>query len=149
MLDSIWARLLIVLAIIGLIKWAHYEVKQSGINECTAENVTAVNDAVAKDRLAERKKQDKVDEGTQKQINAIGRINVGLINDLNKLRNRPNRKQPSSSTESSCKGATGADLSGEDAEFLVGEAARADTIRVGLEACYEYESIISNKQGEQ
>jgi hypothetical protein len=35
-----------------------------------------------------------------------------------------------------CEGASGRELSREDAEFLAREAARADAIRAGLEACY-------------
>ena len=54
------------------------------------------------------------------------------------LRDRPER--PAGVPENprpACAGASGAELSRTDAEFLVGEAARADRCRAGLEACYQ------------
>lgn len=57
---------------------------------------------------------------------------------LGELRNRPER--PSGVPEGAradCAGASGAELSRSDAEFLDREAARADTQRAGLVACYE------------
>jgi len=54
------------------------------------------------------------------------------------LRKRPSRAEQAANGQSG----TGTTLSAEDAEFLIREAARADKIRVGLEACYkQYESI--------
>lgn len=37
MFDSIWAKLIIVLAIIGLLKWGHHQVYQQGYNAHKAE----------------------------------------------------------------------------------------------------------------
>lgn len=53
------------------------------------------------------------------------------------LRNRHERPAvPASGAATACQaGATGAELSRPDAEFLVGEAARADAIRAALERC--------------
>jgi nucleoid-associated protein YgaU len=53
------------------------------------------------------------------------------------------RSRSSSATKTvngqDCNGST---LSAPDAEFLIREAARADEIRIGLEACYkQYDSI--------
>jgi hypothetical protein len=65
-------------------------------------------------------------------------INNQLVNAISQLRSRPSN--PTKTTDGKdCNGAT---LSAPDAEFLVREAARADEIRVGLEACYkQYESL--------
>ena len=58
---------------------------------------------------------------------------------LDSLRDRPERPATggqAAGTGQSC--ATGTSLCRQDSEFLVREAARADTIRAGLEACYAY-----------
>lgn len=58
---------------------------------------------------------------------------------LNGLRDRPDRPAADSKpTGTACPCSTGAGLCKQDAEFLVREASRADSIRVGLEACYEF-----------
>ena len=68
----------------------------------------------------------------------IASINTSLANALSQLRSRPSRAQGASNGQ----GGTGATLSAEDAEFLVREAARADIIRTGLDACYkQYDAL--------
>ena len=65
-------------------------------------------------------------------------INTQLVDAVSELRKRPSRTSETS-TGSNCNGTS---LYAEDAEFLVREAARADEIRVGLQACYkQYEAI--------
>jgi hypothetical protein len=65
-------------------------------------------------------------------------INNQLVDAVGELRKRPSRTAETSNGKS-CNGTS---LFAEDAEFLVREAARADEIRVGLEACYkQYEAI--------
>ena len=78
---------------------------------------------------------DKIRMEKDAQIKAINSQLVDAISEL--------RKRPSRSTETSYgKGCNGASLYAEDSEFLVREAARADEIRVALQACYkQYESI--------
>ena len=68
----------------------------------------------------------------------INSINNQLVNAISELRKRSSRIDTTSIGQSG----TGATLYAEDAEFLIREAARADQIRVGLEACYiQYDSI--------
>tara|TARA_R110000868_G_scaffold275665_1_gene535385 strand:- start:117 stop:527 length:411 start_codon:yes stop_codon:yes gene_type:complete len=68
----------------------------------------------------------------------IRNINNQLVDAVSELRKRPSRAQ--SAVNGSC--GTGTTLSAEDAEFLVREAARADKIRSGLDACYkQYEAL--------
>ena len=68
----------------------------------------------------------------------IRNINSQLADAISQLRKRPSR--PEQTGTGSC--GTGATLYADDAEFLVREAARADTIRAGLKACYEqYDSL--------
>ncbi len=69
----------------------------------------------------------------------IASINARLVTALGELRNRPDRRPVDTAA---CQGATGAGLSGPDAGFLEGEAARANTLRAELGACYEkYDSL--------
>jgi hypothetical protein len=65
-------------------------------------------------------------------------INNQLVDAVSELRKRPSRTAETSNGKS-CNGAS---LFAEDAEFLVREAARADEVRVALDACYkQYESL--------
>lgn len=65
-------------------------------------------------------------------------INNQLVDAISELRKRPSRSDQASNGQS-CNGAS---LSAEDAEFLVREAARADEMRTGLQACYkQYDSL--------
>lgn len=81
---------------------------------------------------------DKIEKDKNDQINAI---NSKLANALVELRNRPSRPQSEASSVTAC--GTGLSLYAEDAEFLIREAARADQIRAGLQACYEqYDSLM-------
>ena len=81
---------------------------------------------------------DKIEKDKNDQINAI---NSRLANALVELRNRPSRPKSEATNAATC--GTGLSLYAEDAEFLIREAARADQIRTGLQACYEqYDSLM-------
>jgi hypothetical protein len=68
----------------------------------------------------------------------IRNINNQLLDAVSELRKRPGRSEQAS-TGQSCNGTR---LYAEDAEFLVREAARADEIRAGLQACYkQYDAL--------
>ena len=69
----------------------------------------------------------------------IRNINAKLFDAINELRKRPNRTEATSNGQSG----TGATLFAEDAIFLRREAARADEIRTGLDACYKQYDAIS------
>lgn len=78
---------------------------------------------------------DKIRIEKDAQIKAI---NNQLVDAISQLRKRPSRSSETTNGQS-CNGAS---LYAEDSEFLVGEAARADEMRVALKACYQqYESI--------
>jgi len=94
-------------------------------------------DAVELALTEERANQEKANAAIRKQAADQAAINTRLRADLAGLRNRPERSGDLSAvSRPGCTGATGAELSRSDAEFLVGEAARADEIRAGLAACY-------------
>lgn len=95
-------------------------------------------DAAEAARKIEHDQQEAVNATLRKQNETLGRVNAGLRADLDGLRNRPERPADvSEGARPACQGATGAELSRTDAEFLVREAARADEQRAGLVACYE------------
>jgi len=78
---------------------------------------------------------DKIRTEKDAQIQAI---NNQLVDAISELHKRTSRTDKTNSGQSG----TGTALFAEDAEFLIREAARADQIRVGLEACYkQYDSI--------
>ena len=78
---------------------------------------------------------DKIRIEKDAQIKAI---NDQLVDAVSELRKRPSRTAEAVNGQS-CNG-TG--LYAEDAEFLIRESSRADTIRVALEACYnQYDAI--------
>ncbi len=65
---------------------------------------------------------------------------------LAELRNRPRRPAPGTAEATgngqAASGCTGAQLYGNDAEFLIREAVDADKLRVGLKACYaQYDMV--------
>jgi hypothetical protein len=65
-------------------------------------------------------------------------INTQLVDAISGLRSRTS-SPTKTITGQDCNGQT---LSAPDAEFLIREAARADEIRIGLQACYQqYESL--------
>jgi hypothetical protein len=78
---------------------------------------------------------DKIRTEKDAQIKAI---NNQLVDAISSLRSRSSNPTKTINGQD-CNGAT---LSAPDAEFLIREAARADKIRIGLEACYkQYDSI--------
>jgi hypothetical protein len=67
-------------------------------------------------------------------------INTQLVDAVSELRKRPSRTAETSAGQG-IQGCDGSKLYAEDGTFLVREAARADTIRIALQACYDqYES---------
>lgn len=85
----------------------------------------------------ERANQEKANAAIRQQSADQAAINTRLRADIASLRHRADRAPDLSAvSDARCAGATGAELSRSDAEFLVGEAARADEIRAGLAACY-------------
>ena len=83
---------------------------------------------------SERTRKDR--DAKVKNLN--GRLNAAL----SELQQRPSRSVNSPTDTASCSGATGANLSKEDAEFLVRESTRADTVVEHLNYCIaQYQSL--------
>lgn len=117
-------------------KWDAEKVKTERAAQVAADKV----------RQTERALQTQADSHQKEKRDAIDSLAREHRAALYSLRNRPQRAagavpDPAGSAQGQ-PGCTGAELSREDAEFLVGEAARADTLRVELEACYvQYDSL--------
>ncbi len=72
----------------------------------------------------------------------IRTINATHAAAIVRLQNRPDRRPNVPDVAAACQGANGADLSRPDGSFLVGEAARADTLRAALIQCYaQYDAV--------
>jgi len=106
---------------IGYSKLTKYKLEQEAETRQKEAEQQAATDQIRKDKDA--------------QITAI---NSQLADALIQLRNRPSRAQATNNGQNG----TGSTLFAEDAEFLVREATRADTIRTALDACYkQYDEI--------
>lgn len=145
MTPKFYVKAAMFFAVIALFTWVWQDRFDAGHDSATAEMLASVNIAVEADRKLTKEKQGKVNEAAQIQFNKQLSINTQLNVDLDKLRKRAKRKQQTDKSKSSCEGATGSDLSAEDAGFLVGEAARADTLRTALEGCYSYADTVVNQ----
>lgn len=77
--------------------------------------------------------QKQLDEEREKKYAEIKAIDLKYKSAIDKLRNRPSRSTATTQNGKTC---TGAELSREDAEFLVGEATRADKVVAELTYCY-------------
>jgi len=132
--------IIVILSMLGAATWFVFEAGADSVRADMAETVAA---AVKKARENEQKKQEKVNAIAQKQYDEQASINNQLTADLISLRNRPSRRHLPDNSRAACKGTTGAELSRQDSDFLVREAARADGLRTALKACYTYaDSII-------
>ena len=95
----------------------------------------AVIEANREARRQEQLLQAKADTELVNKNAEIQTIRTELDRALNELRKRPSRV-PVPNATGAAKGATGAELSREDAGFLAREAARADALRAELNYCY-------------
>jgi hypothetical protein len=121
---------LAVVALLGA-GYLGYSLEAARFDRYKAEQVSLVKDI-------QERHQTAADQIRKEKDAKIAAINNSLADALMQLRSRPSRAQASSN--GSC--GTGSTLSAEDAEFLVREAARADILRTGLEACYsQYDSL--------
>jgi len=137
---AIYAAIALAL-IAAYVGWANHQ-QGIGYDRRQAEQTAADLAASAENRRIEQRRQSMAGEITKAKDAKIRHINDLLVAALDELRNRPERRSSAAGDPADCKGSTGADLSRPDAGFLAREAARADTLRAGLEACYaQYDSL--------
>ena len=89
-------------------------------------------------RSTERDLQDQLEKLRKEKADEKARADVRYRALLDSVRNRPERPPEVAArpeATSAGPGATGAQLYREDAEFLIGEARRADNLRASLQEC--------------
>ena len=120
--------------VFGGYAWGSSAKNNYWLSRINADKAAAVQQALT----TERDRQEKANVAIHKQASEQAAINARLRADLASLRNRPERATNVSAVSGNrCAGASGAELSRPDAEFLSWEAARADEQRAGLAACYQ------------
>ena len=126
-----WLKLGAGLALAIFMWYSGYSYEASRFERYKAEQA-------AQTQIKERDYQAKADQIEKEKNAQIRNINNQLVDAISELRKRPGRTTETSA--GSC--GTGATLFAEDAIFLRREAARADEIRAGLQACYQqYDAI--------
>jgi hypothetical protein len=135
-----------ILAAIALLAGSHalvWKEGRSGLRkELAAERAIAVDKARAEEQLAQKEVND-VQSETVKLLKSSNARADGLAYSL---RSRPDRRSPSDSAATAqCHGATGAELSGVDGEFLARLAARAqeDAIKLNTLQIYVQKYCVS------
>lgn len=99
-------------------------------------------------REAEQQLAARAGQIEQEKTDEISRIRSGYAADLARVQQRADRKPAGAgglpAASPACAGSTGVELSNRDAGFLSWQAARADELRAGLQACYGWaDSVIS------
>ena len=126
-----WLKLGAGLALAIFMWYSGYSFEASRFERYKAQQVIET-------QAKERDYQAKADQIEKEKNAQIRNINNQLVDAISELRKRPGRTIDTNT--GSC--GTGATLFAEDAIFLRREAARADEIRAGLQACYQqYDSI--------
>lgn len=142
--EWIVGSLIAVTAVVGVTVWTAHAENQ-GYQHAKAEFTAQVNEAVSEARKREAELQTSADTIRREKNDAIQNLRVSYAADLERLRQRPERPStpnlPTPARDGAPQaGCTGAQLYRPDAEFSLGEAVRAETIRTELKACYaQYE----------
>lgn len=142
------AKILLAAAVAGALAvsgvWWHGN--SHGKRTAERQHQEAIQEATKQARETERQRQEGINRALQDQYDEVSNINTGLAADLDRLRQRPDRRVPGDSG-TDCAGATGAELSSRDAVAFARLAARADELRAGLRACYQYaDTLIHHAQ---
>ena len=128
---TVWLKLGAVVAVCVGMWYMGYSFEASRFERYKA-------DQIAQTQKIEKEQQTAADQIKKEKDAQIEAINNKLVDAISELRKRPSRADQASHGQS----CTGGSLPAEDAEFLIREAARADKIRAGLQACYsQYDAI--------
>jgi hypothetical protein len=132
-------------SILGFKFWEHRLYSNgydAGYSKSQAESAEAKVKLIAANALSTQSLQAAKDKLTKEKADALQELNRVSTKLANSLRNRPSRPastgdMPSlTSNGQAANGCTAAQLFREDAEIVVRESVRADTIRIELENCY-------------
>lgn len=145
-------RILIGIVILTTLLISHWRVYSTGYDSGVTVTEQAWNEerlATAKAQMAELEKARKAAEAMQAQVDQIRlesanekrRIAANYERVIAGLRQRPERPSTTDVPKSTdagtgpAAGCTGRELYRPDSEFLLGEAARADQLRIALKSC--------------
>lgn len=146
-----WVILSLVLAIAGAFGGGYYKGNSAGMAEVQqlwdkekAEQYAAYAEAQEAARQREQDLQIKADRLREEKDAEIKNLNARATALANSLRDRPSRPAPETRAVPSATndgpaptGCTGEKLYRPDGEFLAGEAARADQLRILLKQCHD------------
>ena len=120
---------------------AYFKVHHDGVLEGREEIQAKWDSNEEIRRMANRAASDKLSGEVQtirnKNARSLSDIQSRLDLANRELLQRANRRLDTDATSSGCAGAAGTELSRQDGGFLKGEAARAESLRSGLAACYD------------
>ena len=123
---------------------AYFKGYYKGKANLQAEWDKVVAEQTLKSVETERSMQRKVDtvvEEKNREIARIKRSHAAVVAGLQQRTERPAELPASPETAQNC---TGSDLYRQDAEFLAGEAARADEYAIELQSCYRaYDEVFN------
>ena len=134
-----WLRWGAIAAVLSAVAWLYQHGREVERSKWRAETEQARAEAVQSARTTEQQRYGDLLNALNDQYLAQRAITDRLHGDLERLRDRPPRViRVPGDPATECQGATGAELSGPDAEFLTRLAASADRHRAALAACYAY-----------
>jgi len=156
-LPNPWLTLGATVAVAALSAYSYHAGQQAGkqdVQSAWDSETIKISEASlrvsAQTRINERALQDAADQEKKENANKIENLRSRLTASLDELRKRPARPSgandvPSAAPVGPIASGTGAGLYGEDARFLIGEAARATTILLQRDSCYRlYEAARSS-----
>lgn len=131
-----------LLALVG-VQQVRVDRAKLALSDFKSEQAVLTQKAEADARKREQALEAKAGRIEEEKNEELRIVSDQLDSALASLSKRPERTADNvPKNPESCKGATGADLSRSDAEFLTRESARADRLRSALDACYkQYDSL--------
>lgn len=127
---------------------ADWEAQQRRQVEYYVARLKARGDEVEEIRWAEREK-DLAYEAKMRHVAAQRDTAIGSLRDRAERASAGDGVPTPCAASASQAGATGAQLSRPDAEFLVGEAARADELRAALNRCQGGDLVVEGGRGDR
>ena len=144
----VWLELIVAALLLGAGWWTYNWIYDRGEAHVQAkwdkdrQQIQTQSAKIAADALATTKQLATTIDTQRSETNAqISALNISLGSAIAGLRQRPDRPATSSLPSTApvtgtAAGCTGAGLYGQDAEFLIWEAATAKHLRIELKACY-------------
>ena len=132
-------------AFLGVKFWEHRLIQQgdqAGYARAVSQAQKAADKARADAETKTRQLQTDTDQARKEKTDALQQLDRTSRALAERMRQRPERPASGAglpapaSPGSAASGCTGAELYRSDGEFLVRESARADAIRIELQACY-------------